>query len=298
MCYSNYMLKTNWHTHTVRCRHAIGSDEEYVLAAIKAGMKTLGFSDHAPYIGNEKNQRMQFEELEDYRSSIMRLKEKYKDQIDIYCGMEVEYYPEHWEELSYYRNHLDYCILGQHSVSYDGVSVYTLQTPEELKEYVDAIEQACKHGLCDYIAHPDVVMWSYAEFDEAVMEAIERIADISLKYDVPVELNCGSGVKYPMQEYPDGKRYAYPTRPFFEKFAEKGCKVIIGLDIHDPSLFLTDDLLNRALSVVVGLDLNILYDFDLPAAAVERRMKFYCFTLRRVISSFLLGNKKSPKVTV
>ncbi len=43
------MIKANYHTHTARCGHAIGTDEEYVQTAIQAGLKTLGFSDHAAY---------------------------------------------------------------------------------------------------------------------------------------------------------------------------------------------------------------------------------------------------------
>ena len=30
-------MKTNYHTHTARCMHATGTDEEYVLSAIKGG---------------------------------------------------------------------------------------------------------------------------------------------------------------------------------------------------------------------------------------------------------------------
>ena len=37
------MNKNNYHTHTARCYHASGKDEEYVKAAIKAGIKELGF---------------------------------------------------------------------------------------------------------------------------------------------------------------------------------------------------------------------------------------------------------------
>ena len=40
----------NYHTHTYRCGHATGTDREYVENAIKVGLKTLGFSDHAPYV--------------------------------------------------------------------------------------------------------------------------------------------------------------------------------------------------------------------------------------------------------
>ena len=41
-------MKYTYHTHTARCHHATGEDEEYVRAAIDAGIKVLGFSDHAP----------------------------------------------------------------------------------------------------------------------------------------------------------------------------------------------------------------------------------------------------------
>ena len=37
----------NYHTHTARCHHAMGTDEDYVQIAIQEGYTTLGFSDHA-----------------------------------------------------------------------------------------------------------------------------------------------------------------------------------------------------------------------------------------------------------
>lgn len=43
------MMKANYHTHTARCGHAEGTDEEYVLAAIERGFDELGFSDHVPW---------------------------------------------------------------------------------------------------------------------------------------------------------------------------------------------------------------------------------------------------------
>ena len=32
------MKKYNYHTHTKRCGHAVGEDEEYVIAAINNGL--------------------------------------------------------------------------------------------------------------------------------------------------------------------------------------------------------------------------------------------------------------------
>ena len=81
------MIKTNWHTHTTRCGHAVGTDEEYVKAAIKAGLHTLGFSDHAPYREPFPPERMNYEQLDEYKQSILDLKQKYAGQIDIHLGM-------------------------------------------------------------------------------------------------------------------------------------------------------------------------------------------------------------------
>ena len=42
--------KANYHTHTTRCKHANGTEREYIEKAIEAGYQVLGFSDHSPYI--------------------------------------------------------------------------------------------------------------------------------------------------------------------------------------------------------------------------------------------------------
>ena len=89
------MRKTNYHTHTYRCMHAGGSDEEYVLAAIKGGYEEIGFSDHSPWRYDSDfvaHMRMSLSQFDDYYSSIMTLKEKYKDQISIKIGLECEYF--------------------------------------------------------------------------------------------------------------------------------------------------------------------------------------------------------------
>ena len=39
-------LTANYHTHTVRCGHAEGTDREYAEKAVERGLTHLGFSDH------------------------------------------------------------------------------------------------------------------------------------------------------------------------------------------------------------------------------------------------------------
>ena len=41
-------MNYNYHTHTYRCGHATGNEEEYILFAIENGIKYMGFADHFP----------------------------------------------------------------------------------------------------------------------------------------------------------------------------------------------------------------------------------------------------------
>ena len=87
----------NYHTHTTRCRHASGTEEEYVCHAIDGGLKVLGFSDHTPFIfpdGYYTGMRMFPDQLEDYVASVLALKEKYKKDSQIYCGVEEDAFQE------------------------------------------------------------------------------------------------------------------------------------------------------------------------------------------------------------
>ena len=66
-------MKANYHTHTVRCHHAVGDEREYIENAIDAGMKILGFSDHTPQFfksGYVSGMRMTPDEAPGYVSCI------------------------------------------------------------------------------------------------------------------------------------------------------------------------------------------------------------------------------------
>ena len=113
-------MKANYHTHTARCGHAEGTDEQYVLAAIGAGYDTLGFSDHVPYPYKSGfanvGVRMTMDKLPGYLRSVRALKEKYVGKIRILSGFECEYFPEYmgWMADMKAENKLDYLILGNH----------------------------------------------------------------------------------------------------------------------------------------------------------------------------------------
>ena len=112
-------MRTNYHTHTTRCHHATGSDEEFVLSAIKGGYQELGFSDHTPWkyhTNYVSDIRMTPEELPEYVESLRSLREKYKGQISLKIGLECEYFPDylHWLKGVIKKYELDYVIFGNH----------------------------------------------------------------------------------------------------------------------------------------------------------------------------------------
>ena len=94
-------MLANYHTHTFRCRHAVGQDREYVETAVARGLQVLGFSDHVPMVfadGHESNFRVPVGQLEDYVNSVLSLRDEFKADIDVRLGFEMEYYPDTFED--------------------------------------------------------------------------------------------------------------------------------------------------------------------------------------------------------
>ena len=111
-------MKHNFHTHTSRCQHAVGTDEAYVEAALDAGFDVLGFADHAPFPfanGFVSGIRMPLDQLTDYIHSVHALQQRYAGQLEIRLGLESEYFPRYHDHLLRMREQgIGYYILGQH----------------------------------------------------------------------------------------------------------------------------------------------------------------------------------------
>lgn len=236
-------LVYNYHTHTKRCGHASGEDEEYVVSAIKAGIKFLAFSDHVMLKGvSEPWVRGDFSQLDDYIDSIKILKEKYKDQIDIKIGFEAEYYDEF---VDYYkwllREKVDFLILGQHNyiVNNEPRAYFHRDSPiEDIKHYTDDVIKGLETGMFKYIAHPDHFMYSQSTFTKEIEKQSRRILCKCEELDIPIEINM-CGMRRPTF---NGVSYGYPCVEFFKLAKEYNVRVVLGIDAHDPSHFNQDDI--------------------------------------------------------
>lgn len=223
-------MKANFHTHTVRCRHACGTDREYVETAIQRGLTTLGFSDHSPYMfpeGYYSNFRMYPEETEGYVRSVLDLRKEYKDDIDIFLGFEMEHHDAYFEDTIRFLEQFpyDYLILGQHYIRNERNGRYSGAKDNgeaELSDYVDECIEGMKTGRFFYLAHPDLVY--YDTKDEAYVRHMRRLCKAAKENHMPLELNL-LGLR--------SNRY-YPTDDFFAIAGEMGNDVILGSDAHEP----------------------------------------------------------------
>ncbi|MCQ2787060.1 MAG: PHP domain-containing protein [Bacilli bacterium] len=228
-----------YHSHTKRCGHASGEDEEYVLKAIEFGLKDYGFSDHVilPNVIQE-GMRGAYYLLDDYLNSVKKLKEKYKDKINIYTAFECEYMPQYED---YYRSLLkdkkvDYLILGQHCYFKGNEEIWYYQHGVTgLLEYTEHLIAGMKTGLFLYVAHPDFFMCTTGKWDNLTKECAQRIIDAAVKYDLPLEINLGHVRRYGLGEYAGlNSYYEYPFPPFWQMVAKSKAKVVIGFDSHRP----------------------------------------------------------------
>lgn len=247
-------MKHNYHTHTTRCHHAEGSDEDYILEAIKAGYKTLGFSDHAPWPKHPLETqfiRMAVSDFEDYAKNIRRLGRQYGGKIDILLGLEAEYYPERIDFLKKLieETPLDYLVLGNHFNTFESYGNYFGSYKDESKvveDYKHLSIEALKTGLYKIFAHPDIFVRSLTQWTKEAEVATREICEVAKEMNVVLEYNLG-GVRYKRKELD------YPYTPFWKIVAEVGNEVVIGVDAHSPSdlsKFDTIEIAERTLASV------------------------------------------------
>ncbi len=223
-------MKHLFHIHTFRCGHAsYEADERYVLKAIELGANKITFTDHSPFPGNPFGNRMDIERLDEYLSSLWSLKEKYKSQIEVEVGLEVEWLPSF---DSFYRElkanpKIQVMLLGQHFFEHENGEPSFMDEGEEKKKEtagcMDAMTKALDTGLFDAIAHPDRCFRRRKSWTSDMESFSAKLIDKAALKGVPLELNLSS-YKH--------RRSKYFWKEFWALAEERGAKTIVGLDAH------------------------------------------------------------------
>ena len=238
--------KINFHTHTYRCKHAVGTVREMCQAAVEQGITTLGFSEHIPFLSAEMNvryRRIAPEELDLYRQEIREAQKEFP-QLRIFAGMELEcqedyftgYYPELRERLE-----LDYMIGGTHYIYRpDGefVPAWIDAAVLDMNDYRRCMEGNVKlmeSGLLLYLAHPDLFTKFFPRWTKEIETITRDMFACAEDLQIPLELNA-NGWRKKDRFYPDGtSRKLYPWLPFWELATEYKIKCVVGSDAHCPA---------------------------------------------------------------
>lgn len=216
--------------------------EEMILSAIAKGFDTFGISDHS-YTAFDLECCMAKDSLEDYLSECARLKEKYKGQIDVLCGLELDYFSP------VTRKGLDYAVGSVHYLYKNGEYITVDDTPEKLidgaikhysgdvyslcEEYFATVSKVVDKTDCDIIGHFDIIR----KFTEQVPELIDTgNPRYVIARDKAIEKLVASGAIFEVNTGAMARGYQsepYPERSALELICRLGGKVTISADSHN-----------------------------------------------------------------
>ena len=235
------MYRQNLHTHTVYC-DGRDTPEELVKEALCIGFDSIGFSAHS-YMDWNPDKSLTPEKEVLYKENIRFLKEKYRELIDIYLGIEVEMC-----SLPLSLRGYDYTIGTVHYIKKGGVLLPAFRSEETVRTFINEYfggngmayakcfyETAAtlgEHGRFDIVGHFDLIT-KHAEritlFDTESKEyksyALEALHTVAQTHKI-FEINTGAiGRGYRKTPY---------LAPFLmRELRTLGCGLVISSDCHD-----------------------------------------------------------------
>ena len=233
-------MKFDLHTHHDRCGHAVGKIEDYIQAAIKVDLQVIGISDHTPFFASPEDQpypgiAMAKSEFPHYVHEVLRLKEVYRDQIEVLLGVEADFLPEslkvYQEELAKYP--FDYIIGSVHETN--GKTIFDKRRWEGLQEadyvrekerYFSLIQQSAKCKVFDILGHIDAIKARCPEMDQVKTEIVDETLKVIAECDIAIEVNTSGKTKE--------CGGWYPSAEILERACFYGVNVTFGSDSHEP----------------------------------------------------------------
>lgn len=230
------------HTHTRLCRHAEGSPEEYLAAALARGERYYGIADHCPFpSGFEPDWRMAELEFPEYRRIVGEMKRKAAGSgLSVLYGIEMDYVPGRRAEIEakLAPEKMDYVIGSIHCVDGfcfdDPASLPVWESPgmaERIwKGYLRDLKIFVSEWQFQILGHPDLPKkFGYcAERTEEFFSSYREIFGIMKERGIALEVNV-AGLWNPVKEI-------YPSADLLRLAREAGLSVTYGSDAHAPSM--------------------------------------------------------------
>lgn len=226
----------SYHVHSTFSDGA-NTPEEIVQAAIAQGMLAIGFSDHGY---TDYDLRYCMKDTEGYRAEILRLKEVYKNEIQIYLGIEEDAF----QPLD--RSQFDYIIGSSHYLCKDKQYYPIDSSYDYFKECLKVVEydvvamaEQYYGAFCTYIKDrkPDVIghfdlITKFDELDASLFLENRKYCDVAEKY-VTLAAQSGSIFEVNTGAIARGLRTTpYPSEQLLYTLRKADAKLILSSDSH------------------------------------------------------------------
>ena len=211
--------------------------EEIVLAAIEKGFVSIGFSDHG-YTNYDLRYCMK--DQTGYINEIKNLKEKYKNQIQIYLGVEEDaFHPLNRNDFDYIIGSCHYGFCNNNYYPIDSNYDYFKKCLEAFGNDHLAFAESYYSNFCEYITNrkPDIIghfdlITKFDELDESLFLQNQKYTEIAEKYILKAiqsscifEINTGAIAR--------GLRTTvYPFENLLHILRKENAPIILSSDSH------------------------------------------------------------------
>ena len=237
------MYLQNLHTHTCYCDGA-DTPEDIIIAAMDKGFDSIGFSGHSFMTHSPMFVKLG-DRTEEYRKDVLKLREKYKERISIYLGLEVEMLSNaNITDYDYLIGSIHYLKIGDEYVGFDKgekdveliINTYFGGNGMKYaKAYYETLAQLPLYGNFDIIGHFDLVTKhcdnrkffdiSSKEYINAAVEAAKALVGKITFF----ELNTGAIAR-------GYRKSPYPSITLIKELKRLGFGVVITSDCHNKSM--------------------------------------------------------------
>ncbi len=238
----NEFLKMDFHIHTAYC-DGTESVEQMIRAAIAKGFLRLGFSGHGfNDFRPETEWCMRRKDVPQYQAEVRTMAEKYKDRIEIFCGVEQD------ACATAATAGFDYVIGSLHYVEKDGVYYAIDESPEVLaraiREGFGGNAYALVHRFFEmeaevvartnatFIGHFDLVTKFnegnryFDPLDKRYRRAALTAMEALLETGKPFELNTGGICR-------GWRREPYPSFSLLRELHKRKGEILFSSDSHE-----------------------------------------------------------------
>lgn len=251
------MKLMEYHCHNQRCGHALGEIEEYVKVAIEKDFIDIGITDHLPleviiddpqFKDIIKRASMAVKEFSNYIAEIKRLKEKYKNKINVRISTEINFatpgraLTRQKEMLEPFMDDFDYLLGAIHDIKWHNSPVIIMDPREGSEalatygmekinlEYINKLLKLVETNFFDVIAHFDnqrVLMRPIRpEYSENTWQQLLNLLDKIKTKGMAIEINTSGTLK--------GIDSQFPEDAIVKESIQRNIPLILGSDAHSP----------------------------------------------------------------